>query len=89
MYSCVKGEISAQLLGFPCGARHRRRFSVLCSKIEINTAQLLPKVPTAQSSSPEVSEDQVNVQSIEALRAGPLHNNLVTERPKTVLELYE
>jgi hypothetical protein len=29
------------------------------------------------------------VQAIKALRAGPLHNYLVMERPKTVSELYE
>jgi hypothetical protein len=46
------------------------------------------KVPIAQSSSPKVFDDQVIVQAIKALRAGPLHNHLVRERPKIVLELY-
>jgi hypothetical protein len=37
----------------------------------------------------EVSDDQVIAQAIKALRARSLHNHLVRERPKIVLELYE
>jgi uncharacterized protein (DUF3084 family) len=37
----------------------------------------------------EVSDGQVITQANKALRAGPLHNHLVRERPKTVPELYE
>jgi hypothetical protein len=37
----------------------------------------------------KVSDDQVITQAIKALRAGLLHNHLVREQPKTVLELYE
>jgi hypothetical protein len=37
----------------------------------------------------EVSNDQVIAQAIKVLRVGPLHNYLVRERPKIVLELYE
>jgi hypothetical protein len=37
----------------------------------------------------QVSDDQVIVQAIKALRAGPLHSHLVRERPKIVLELYK
>jgi hypothetical protein len=37
----------------------------------------------------EVSDDQVIAQAIKALRARPLHNHLVRERPKTKPELYE
>jgi hypothetical protein len=33
---------------------------------------------------PEVSDDQVIAQAIKALRAGPLHNDLNKEQPKTV-----
>jgi hypothetical protein len=36
-----------------------------------------------------ISEDQVIAQTIKALRVGPLHNHLVREQPKIVLELYE
>jgi hypothetical protein len=36
-----------------------------------------------------VSGEQVIVQAIKALRAGPLHSHLVRERPKIVLELYD
>jgi hypothetical protein len=36
-----------------------------------------------------VSDDQVIAQAIKALRARPLHNHLVRERPKTMLEPYE
>jgi hypothetical protein len=42
-----------------------------------------------KAQSPEVSDDQVIMQAIKALRVGPLHNHLVEERPKTVSELYE
>jgi hypothetical protein len=37
----------------------------------------------------EVSDDQVIVQAIKALCAGPLYSHLVRERPKIVLELYK
>jgi hypothetical protein len=37
----------------------------------------------------EVSDEQVIAQAIKALRAGPLHNHLVREQPKTVPELYD
>jgi hypothetical protein len=37
----------------------------------------------------EVFDEQVIAQAIKALRAGPLHNHLVRERPKTVPELYD
>jgi hypothetical protein len=37
----------------------------------------------------KVSDDQVIAQAINALRTGSLHNHLVREWPKTVLELYE
>jgi hypothetical protein len=36
-----------------------------------------------------VSDDQVIVQAMKALCAGPLYSHLVQERPKTVPELYE
>jgi hypothetical protein len=36
-----------------------------------------------------VSDDQVIVQAMKALRVGPLYSHLVQERPKTVPELYE
>jgi hypothetical protein len=42
-----------------------------------------------KAQAPEVSDEQVIAQAIKALRAGPLHNHLVKERPKTVLELYD
>jgi hypothetical protein len=37
----------------------------------------------------KVSDDQVIVQAIKALWAGPLHSHLVREWPKIVMELYE
>jgi hypothetical protein len=37
----------------------------------------------------EVSDEQVIVQAIKAFRVGPLHSQLVRERPKIVLELYD
>jgi hypothetical protein len=37
----------------------------------------------------EVSDDQVIAQAIKALRAGPLHSDLVKEWPKTLSKLYE
>jgi hypothetical protein len=36
-----------------------------------------------------VSDEQVITQAIKAIRAGPLHSQLVRERPKTVPELYD
>jgi hypothetical protein len=42
-----------------------------------------------KSQAPEVSDDQVIVQAIKALHVRLLHNHLVRERPKIVLELYE
>jgi hypothetical protein len=42
-----------------------------------------------KAQAPEVSDDQVIVQAIDALRAGPLHSHLVRVWPKIVLELYE
>jgi hypothetical protein len=36
-----------------------------------------------------VSDNQAITQAIKALRVGPLHNHLVSEWPKIVLELYE
>jgi hypothetical protein len=36
-----------------------------------------------------VSDEQVIVQAIKALRAAPLHSHLIRERPKTVSELYD
>jgi hypothetical protein len=37
----------------------------------------------------KVFDDQVIVQEIEALRAGPLHSHLIRERPKIMPELYK
>jgi hypothetical protein len=37
----------------------------------------------------EVFNEQVIAQAIKALRAGPLHNHLIREQPKTVPELYD
>jgi hypothetical protein len=37
----------------------------------------------------EVSNGKVIAQAIKSLRVKPLHNHLVLERPKTVVELYE
>jgi hypothetical protein len=42
-----------------------------------------------KAQAPKVPDDQVIAQAIKAIRAGPLHNHLVRERPKTVPELYE
>jgi hypothetical protein len=42
-----------------------------------------------KAQAPEVSDKQVIVQAIKALRAGPLHSHLVREWPKTVPELYD
>jgi hypothetical protein len=42
-----------------------------------------------KAQAPEVSDEQVIAQAIKALRAGPLHNHLVRECPKTVPELYD
>jgi hypothetical protein len=42
-----------------------------------------------KAQAPEVSDDQVIAQAINALWAGPLHSHLVKERPKIVPELYE
>jgi hypothetical protein len=42
-----------------------------------------------KAQAPEMSNDQVIVQAIKALRVGSLHSRLVRERPKTLLELYE
>jgi hypothetical protein len=42
-----------------------------------------------KAQAPEVSDDQVIMQAIKALRAGALQSHLVRERPKTVLEFYE
>jgi hypothetical protein len=36
-----------------------------------------------------VFDEQVIAQAIKALRVGPLHSHLVTERPKTMPELYD
>jgi hypothetical protein len=38
---------------------------------------------------PEVSDEQVIMEAIKALKVGPLHSHLVRERPKIVLELYD
>jgi hypothetical protein len=42
-----------------------------------------------KAQAPEVSDEQVVVQAIKELRAGPLHSHLVRERLKTVSELYD
>jgi hypothetical protein len=42
-----------------------------------------------KAQAPEVSDEQVIAQAIDALRVGPLHNHLVREWFKTVSELYE
>jgi hypothetical protein len=42
-----------------------------------------------KAQAPKVSDEQVIAQAIKALRAGPLHNHLIREWPKTVLEPYE
>jgi hypothetical protein len=42
-----------------------------------------------KAQAPVVSDDQVIVQAIKALRREPLHRHLVRERPKIVSELYE
>jgi hypothetical protein len=47
----VKKEVLAQFSRVPSGARHRRRFLVLCPVRKGNASQLLPKVPIAQGSS--------------------------------------
>jgi hypothetical protein len=38
---------------------------------------------------PEVSDEEVIMKAIKALRVGPLHSHLVRERPKTVSKLYD
>jgi hypothetical protein len=82
-------KVLAQLPRFPSGARLRRRFSIMHPERERNTPQFLPEVFTNESTSPEVSDDQVIAQAIKALCARPLHNHLVRERPKTMPQLYE
>jgi hypothetical protein len=42
-----------------------------------------------KAQAPEVSDAQVIAQAIKALRAGPLHNHLIRERPRIVPELYD
>jgi hypothetical protein len=42
-----------------------------------------------KAQAPDVSDDQVIMQAIKTLRAGPLHSHLVRERSKTLPELYE
>jgi hypothetical protein len=42
-----------------------------------------------KAQAPEVSDDQVIAQDIKALCPEPLHNHLVKEQPKTIVELYE
>jgi hypothetical protein len=42
-----------------------------------------------KAQAPEVSDGQVIVQAIKAIRVGPLHSHLVREQPKIVLELDE
>jgi hypothetical protein len=42
-----------------------------------------------KAQAPEVSDEQVIAEAIKALRVGPLHNHLVREQPKTMLELYD
>jgi hypothetical protein len=42
-----------------------------------------------KAQAPKVSDDQVIALVIKALWVGPLHSHLVSEQPKTVLELYE
>jgi hypothetical protein len=41
-----------------------------------------------KAQAPEVSDDQVIVQAIKALRTGPLHSHLVRGQTKIVSELY-
>jgi hypothetical protein len=41
-----------------------------------------------KAQAPEVSDDQVIAQAINALRTGPLRSHQVKKQPKTVLELY-
>jgi hypothetical protein len=82
-------KVLAQLPRFPSGARLRRRFSIMHPERERNTPQFLQEFFTNESTSPEVSDDQVIAQAIKALCARPLHNHLVRERPKTMPQLYE
>jgi hypothetical protein len=42
-----------------------------------------------KAQAPEVLDEQVIMQAIKSLRAGPLHSHLVREQPKTVSELYD
>jgi hypothetical protein len=42
-----------------------------------------------KAQAPEVSDDQVIIQTTKALRVGPLRTHLVREWPKTVLDLYD
>jgi hypothetical protein len=62
---------------------------VLNQREKKNIAQLLSKVPAAQNSSPRSVQRSRHRAAIKALKARPLHNHLVVERPKIMSELYK
>jgi hypothetical protein len=79
-----------QLPRVPSGARYRRRLPMLYSERERESLpDFYRRFLQLKAHAPEVSDEQVIAQAIKALRAGPLHNHLVRERPKTVPGLYD
>jgi hypothetical protein len=87
--AAVETKVLAQLPRFPGRARPRRRFSIMHPERERTLPNFYRRFLQMKSQAPEVSDNQVITQAIKALRAGPLHNHLVRERPKIVPELYE
>jgi hypothetical protein len=76
-----------------CSTSKVSKWSSTWKKIFCPSKETLPnfyqRFLQLKAQAPKVSDEQVIAQAIKALRAGPLHNHLVREWPKTVLEPYE
>jgi hypothetical protein len=85
----LKGKFLLNFQGFQAELDTKEDF-LSCAQWE---KEILPnfyqRFLQLNAQSPEVSDDQVIAQAINALWAGPLHSHLIKERPKIVPELYE
>jgi hypothetical protein len=85
----LKEKFSLNFQGFQAELDTEEDFLSCAQKQKDTLPNFYQRFLQQKAQAPEVSNDQVIAQAIKALRAWPLHNHLVKERPKTVSELYE
>jgi hypothetical protein len=85
----LKDKILLNFQGFQAEVDTEEGFLSCAQREKESLPDFYKRFLRLKGQSPEVSDEQVIVQAIKALREGPLHSHLVRELPKTVPELYD